>query len=59
MREHFDVPQEKIDFYMGTFSKSFASVGGYVAGKRELVEQVRSKAFFYNNKLALSPVCAQ
>lgn len=32
--EHFGVPFEDIDILMGTFTKSFASVGGYVCGSK-------------------------
>lgn len=38
--EHFGLENE-VDIYMGTFSKSLASLGGYVAAKKEVVEYIR------------------
>ncbi len=35
--EHFGV-QDKIDLYFGTFAKSFASIGGFVAGNEAIVQ---------------------
>ncbi len=33
--------QEDIDLISGTFSKSFASLGGFIVGKREVIEYIR------------------
>lgn len=33
--------QEDIDVYFGTFAKSFASIGGFVAGKTEIMDFLR------------------
>ena len=33
--EYFNIKREEIDFSMGTFTKSFGSIGGYVAGTAE------------------------
>ncbi len=40
---------DDVDIYMGTFSKSLASLGGYMAGKREVVDFVRhsSRPFIF------------
>ncbi len=38
--EHYHL-ENKVDLVMGTFSKSFASIGGYIAGSREIVEYVK------------------
>jgi 8-amino-7-oxononanoate synthase len=39
---------------MGTFSKSFASIGGFVAARREVIEFIKhhSRAFVYSASLA-------
>ena len=37
---HFGL-EEEVDIYMGTFSKSLASLGGYMAAKKEVVEYVK------------------
>ncbi|MEX2536748.1 MAG: pyridoxal phosphate-dependent aminotransferase family protein [Trueperaceae bacterium] len=41
--EYFDLEGE-IDLIVGTFSKSFASVGGFLAGPRQVVNYVKHKA---------------
>jgi len=40
---HFDLVDE-IDIMMGTFSKSFASVGGFIAGKADVIHYVQHTA---------------
>ena len=46
---HFGL-EDEVDIYMGTFSKSLASLGGYMAAKKEVVEYVRhsSRPFIYS-----------
>jgi glycine C-acetyltransferase len=41
--EHFGV-QEKIDIYFGTFAKSFASIGGFSASRKDAVEWIKYNA---------------
>ena len=41
--EHYGLEGE-IDLILGTFSKSFASVGGFVSGPREVVNYIKHKA---------------
>ncbi len=38
--EHFDV-EDEVDLTMGTFSKSLATVGGFISGSREVVDYLR------------------
>jgi 8-amino-7-oxononanoate synthase len=51
--EHYGVESD-IDIVMGTFSKSFASIGGFVASTREVIEYIKhhSRAFVYSASLA-------
>jgi len=51
--EHYEV-EKQIDVVMGTFSKSFASIGGFVAARREVIEFIKhhSRAFVYSASLA-------
>ncbi|MBQ4065873.1 MAG: pyridoxal phosphate-dependent aminotransferase family protein [Clostridia bacterium] len=46
---HFGL-EDEVDIYMGTFSKSLASLGGYMAGKAEVVDYVRhaSRPFIFS-----------
>jgi len=41
--EHFELEKE-VDIYMGTFSKSLASLGGYMAGEKAVVDFVKHNA---------------
>jgi 8-amino-7-oxononanoate synthase len=38
--EHFHL-EDKVDLVMGTFSKSFASIGGYIAGSKKIIEYLK------------------
>lgn len=42
--------EDEVDIYMGTFSKSLASLGGYMAAKKEVVEYVKhsSRPFIFS-----------
>ncbi|KAH7827829.1 putative beta-ketoacyl synthase [Monocercomonoides exilis] len=48
--EHFGIDPSDVDLWMGTLSKSFASCGGYIAGKQELITFLRgtSPGFIYS-----------
>jgi len=52
---HFGLNDE-VDILMGTFSKSLGSMGGFIAGSREMVEYVRhkSRCFIFTASLAPS-----
>jgi 8-amino-7-oxononanoate synthase len=41
--EHFDL-EDEVDLLMGTFSKSLATVGGFVAGSAEVIDYIRHQA---------------
>ncbi|WP_249869393.1 glycine C-acetyltransferase [Oceanobacillus saliphilus] len=55
--KHFDL-QDKVDFQMGTLSKAIGVVGGYIAGKQNLIDwlKVRSRPFLFST--AVSPADA-
>lgn len=50
--------EDEIDIYMGTFSKSLASVGGYMAASKEVVEYVSHTSRPYIFSASLPPVNA-
>lgn len=53
--EHFGVNPTDVDIWMGTLSKSFGSCGGYIAGKKELVEYLKYTAPGFVFSVGLSP----
>lgn len=53
--EHFGMDPADVDIWMGTMSKSWGSVGGYICGKRELVEYLKYTAPGFVFSVALSP----
>ncbi|MDE7163507.1 MAG: pyridoxal phosphate-dependent aminotransferase family protein [Clostridia bacterium] len=58
--EYFGLENE-VDIYMGTFSKSLASIGGYMAASREVCEYVRhaSRPFIFSASITPANVaCA-
>lgn len=59
--EHFNL-EDEVDIYMGTFSKSLASLGGYMAAKKEVIEYVRnnSRPFIFSASITPASVaCAR
>ncbi|OCA90683.1 glycine C-acetyltransferase [Bacillus sp. FJAT-27225] len=57
--KHFGL-QDKIDFQIGTLSKAIGVVGGYVAGKQNLIDwlKVRSRPFLFSTALTPADVAA-
>ncbi|XP_034537463.1 serine palmitoyltransferase 3 isoform X2 [Notolabrus celidotus] len=53
--ELFDVNPADVDVMMGTFTKSFGAAGGYIAGKKELVDYLRSHSHSSVYAAAMSP----
>ena len=49
---HFDI-EDKVDIVVGTFSKSFASIGGYIAGDADIVDFIKhtGRPFIFNAAL--------
>ncbi len=57
--KHFGL-SDKIDFQIGTLSKAIGVVGGYVAGKQNLIDwlKVRSRPFLFSTALTPADVAA-
>uniref|UniRef100_A0A8D0D1V6 serine C-palmitoyltransferase n=1 Tax=Sander lucioperca TaxID=283035 RepID=A0A8D0D1V6_SANLU len=53
--ELFNVNPSDVDVMMGTFTKSFGAAGGYIAGKKELVDYLRSHSHSAVYATAMSP----
>lgn len=56
---HFNLT-DKVDIIMGTFSKSLASQGGFIAGDRKVIDYIRhtSRPFIFSASLAPALVAA-
>jgi 8-amino-7-oxononanoate synthase len=56
---HFDVT-EGVDLIMGTFSKSFASLGGFIAGDENIIHYIQhnARAFIFSAAMPASNVAA-
>lgn len=57
--EHTGVDPKDVDIMMGTFTKSFGSCGGYIAGKSELVDYLTSVSPAHKYAASMSPACAE
>ncbi|UZJ79061.1 glycine C-acetyltransferase [Fictibacillus sp. KU28468] len=57
--KHFGL-SDKVDFQIGTLSKAIGVVGGYVAGKKDLIDwlKVRSRPFLFSTSLTPGDVAA-
>ncbi|CAF2340612.1 unnamed protein product [Rotaria sp. Silwood2] len=58
--DYFGVDTNDVDILMGTFTKSFGSAGGYIAGKKSLIDYIRinSHAHTYASSMS-APVVQQ
>jgi 8-amino-7-oxononanoate synthase len=57
IEEHFGMP-DTIDLKMGTLSKTIPSVGGYIAGRKEMINYLRHTTRAYIFSAALPPAQA-
>ncbi|WP_409409742.1 aminotransferase class I/II-fold pyridoxal phosphate-dependent enzyme [Acidithiobacillus ferriphilus] len=56
--EHFGIDPREVDIWMGTLSKSLAACGGYVAGEKALIENLRYLAPGFLYSVGMSPPVA-
>uniref|UniRef100_A0A8C9TSB2 serine C-palmitoyltransferase n=1 Tax=Scleropages formosus TaxID=113540 RepID=A0A8C9TSB2_SCLFO len=42
--DYFGLDPEDVDVLMGTFTKSFGAAGGYIGGKKELIDYLRAQS---------------
>ena len=52
--EHFGL-EDEVDIYMGTFSKSLASLGGYMAANKDVIEYVKHTSRPYIFSASITP----
>ncbi|KAJ1494808.1 pyridoxal phosphate-dependent transferase [Baffinella frigidus] len=56
--EHCGVPPEDVDVFMGTYTKSFGSVGGYIASSQAVCDFVRRSSPGAAYACSMAPACA-
>jgi len=54
---HFNL-SNKVDLLMGTFSKSFASIGGFIAGSNDVIHYIKHKSRPFMFSAAMPPAAA-
>jgi len=57
--EYTGVDPADVDIMMGTFTKSFGGMGGYIAGDKVVIDELRSKCAASSYHNSLSPVVCQ
>lgn len=53
--DYFGLDPRDVDVLMGTFTKSFGAAGGYIAGKKELIDYLRSHSHSAVYATSMSP----
>ncbi|DAZ92661.1 TPA: hypothetical protein N0F65_006470 [Lagenidium giganteum] len=57
--EYAGVDPSEVDILMGTFSKSFGGMGGYIAASEDVIEFIRTSSAGATYATSLSPIVAQ
>jgi len=57
--EHTGVDPSDVDILMGTFTKAFGSVGGYIAGDEPIIAYLRHMSYGAMYSTSMSAPCAQ
>ncbi|XP_015118077.1 serine palmitoyltransferase 2 isoform X1 [Diachasma alloeum] len=57
--DYYGVDPKEIDILMGTFTKSFGSAGGYIAGSKALINHLRVHSHAHSYAVSMSPPIAQ
>lgn len=57
--EYSGVDPDDVDIFMGTFTKSFGSIGGYIAGNKDVIDFVRHSSTMCMYGDSMSPGCCQ
>ena len=57
--DYYGLNPKDIDIMMGTFTKSFGSAGGYIAGNQQLISYLRLKSQTMVYPMAMSPPVAR
>lgn len=58
IREHYGLSGKAVDIWMGTLSKTLASCGGYIAGQRALIQNLKYSAPGFVYSVGIAPALA-
>ncbi|CAK9301951.1 unnamed protein product [Gordionus sp. m RMFG-2023] len=57
--DYYNIDPKEIDIMMGTFTKSFASAGGYIAGSKSLINHIKEHSHCVSYGVGMSAPIAQ
>lgn len=57
--DYWGVDPAEVDILMGTFTKAFGSVGGYISGTKQIVDHVRASSYALYYDSSLPAGCAE
>ncbi|XP_020290705.1 serine palmitoyltransferase 2 [Pseudomyrmex gracilis] len=57
--DYYDIDPREVDILMGTFTKSFGSAGGYIAGTKALINHIRIYGHAHTYAVSMSPPVTQ
>ena len=57
--DYFGCDPNQVDLLMGTFTKSFGAAGGYIAGRREVIQHIKTHSFSASYATVMSPLIAE
>ncbi len=58
VREYFNINPDDVDLWMSTLSKTLCGCGGYIAGKKDLIDHLKHGSPGFVFSVGLSPVLA-
>ncbi|OQR66556.1 serine palmitoyltransferase 2-like [Tropilaelaps mercedesae] len=57
--DYFNLDPTDVDVLMGTFTKSFGAAGGYIAGRKDLIDYVRATSYSFAYATSMAPPIVQ
>ena len=57
--DYFGCDPNQVDLLMGTFTKSFGAAGGYIAGRREVIQHIKTHSFSASYATVMSPLITE
>ncbi|UYV72669.1 SPTLC2 [Cordylochernes scorpioides] len=57
--DFYDCDPQDVDFLMGTFTKSFGAAGGYIAGRKDVIDHIRTHSHSFCYGTSMAPPVAQ